>query len=198
MNESFDRLKELLKRLPGLGGKSAEKIALHLTLERPPEGEELLRALKSALEDVGACPECGGLSERGKICGICSNPSRNSKLLCVVERSSDIPSIEKSGAWRGKYHVLGGKLSPLRKIGPDKLNLEKLAKRAETDGVEEILLALSNDIEAEATCHYIQENIIADKRIKLTRIGFGLPSGSQLGYADSGTIKSALDSRKNF
>ena len=118
--------------------------------------------------------------------------------MCVVEKASDIAAIEKSGAWRGKYHVLGGKLSPIKKIGPDKLNLASLARRAEESGITEIILALSNDIEAEATCHYIQERVAAPRGIRLTRIGFGLPSGSQLGFADSDTIKSALESRKAF
>lgn len=198
MSESFDRLVRALRKLPGLGAKSAERMALHLALERQDEAREIAAAISTALGRVTPCPECAGLSEDGKLCAICGNPGRRQDAICIVERSSDIAAIEKSGAWRGKYHVLGGKLSPLHKIGPDKLNLAALSKRIEGGGVEEIILALSNDIEGEATCHYINERIIGGREIRLTRIGFGLPSGSQLGFADSGTIKSALESRKTF
>jgi len=158
----------------------------------------LADSILAALEHVTPCPVCMGLSEDGKLCKICGDNSRNDTVVCVVEKPADIEAIEKSGAWRGKYHVLGGKLSPLKKIGPEKLNIASLAKRIESGEIEEIILALSNDIEGEATCHYIQERIIADKNIRLSRIGFGLPSGSQLGFADAGTIKSAIDSRKSF
>lgn len=198
MSEAFDRLAKALKKLPGLGMKSAERMALHMALENQGEAREIAAAITAALERVTPCPECFGLSEDGKLCAVCANPVRLQNAVCIVERSSDIAAIEKSGAWRGKYHVLGGKLSPLHKIGPDKLNLAALAKRLESGEISEIILALSNDIEGEATCHYIQERIVGAREIRLTRIGFGLPSGSQLGFADSGTIKSALDSRKEF
>lgn len=173
-------------------------MAMHLALENRADAMEIADSIAEALERITPCPECFGLAENGALCEICADASRISDSVCVVEKASDIEAIEKSGAWRGKYHVLGGKLSPLKKIGPDKLNMATLAKRVEDGGVSEIILALSNDIEAEATCHYIQERIASPLGIKLTRIGFGLPSGSQLGFADSGTIKSALDSRKTF
>ena len=173
-------------------------MAMHLALENRADAMEIADSIAAALERITPCPECFGLSENGQLCEICADASRISGAICVVEKASDIEAIEKSGAWRGKYHVLGGKLSPLKKIGPDKLNMASLIKRTEDAAVSEIILALSNDIEAEATCHYIQERIATPRGIKLTRIGFGLPSGSQLGFADSGTIKSALDSRKTF
>lgn len=198
MSESFDRLKNALRKLPGTGLKSAERMAMYLALENRADAAEIAESIAAALGRITPCPECFGLSEGGLPCGICSDASRIPDALCVVEKASDIAAIEKSGAWRGKYHVLGGKLSPIKKIGPEKLNLASLAKRAEESGIAEITLALSNDIEAEATCHYIQERVAAPLGIRLTRIGFGLPSGSQLGFADSGTIKSALESRKAF
>lgn len=198
MGPHFDNLKNVLKKLPGMGAKSAERTAAFLSLENQDSARELAKAIHAALEHVSPCPLCGSLSEDGKPCKICADNSRTSTSLCIVEKSADVDSIEKSGAWRGKYHVLGGKLSPLKRIGPDKLNLKSLSVRIESDGVEEIILALSNDIEGEATCHYIQERIVGTRSIRLTRIGFGLPSGSQLGYADSGTIKSAIDARKDF
>lgn len=198
MSKSFDRLKNALKKLPGTGQKSAERMAMHLALENRADALEIAEAITAALGRITPCPECFGLSENGQLCEICVDASRISDALCVVEKASDIAAIEKSGAWRGKYHVLGGKLSPLKKIGPEKLNLAALSKRVDESGITEIILALSNDIEAEATCHYIQERIAAPRAVRLTRIGFGLPSGSQLGFADSGTIKSALESRKLF
>lgn len=198
MSKSFDRLKNALKKLPGTGQKSAERMAMHLALENRADALEIAEAITAALGRITPCPECFGLAENGQRCEICADASRISDALCVVEKASDIAAIEKSGAWRGKYHVLGGKLSPLKKIGPEKLNLAALSKRVYESGITEIILALSNDIEAEATCHYIQERIAAPRAVRLTRIGFGLPSGSQLGFADSGTIKSALESRKLF
>ena len=198
MSKAFENLKNALKKIPGTGAKSAERMAIFLALENRQHARDVAGAIISALERVTPCPKCFGLSEDGNLCGICSDVSRSEKSICVVEKSSDIDAIERSGAWSGKYHVLGGKLSPLKKIGPDKLNLEQHSARIESDGVEEIILALSNDIEGEATCHYIQERIVGPHSVKLTRIGFGLPSGSQLGFADAGTIKNAIDARKTF
>lgn len=198
MSESFEKLKSALRKLPGTGMKSAERMALHLALENQSDARALASAIISALEHTTPCPVCGGLSEDGELCEICKNPARSDSAICVVERASDIDAIEKSGAWRGKYHVLGGKLSPLKKIGAENLNMASLAKRTESGEIEEIMLALSNDIEGKATCLFIQERIVGSKPVRLTRIGFGLPSGSQLGFADSETIKNALDSRKSF
>ena len=148
MSKSFDRLKNALKRLPGTGVKSAERMALHLALENRADAIEIAESITAALERITPCPECFGLSENGQPCEICSDASRISDCLCVVEKASDISAIEKSGAWRGKYHVLGGKLSPIKKIGPDKLNIAQLLKRVENSQIKEIILALSNDIEA--------------------------------------------------
>ena len=199
MGEHFEKLKGALRKLPGLGHRSAERIALHLSVENPSAAREFMRALGEALENITPCPLCNGVSENGELCGICSDPARENGALCVVERASDIAAIERSGAWRGRYHVLGGKLSPLRKIGPDALNLASLERRLSGDeNIRELILALSNDIEGEATCHYIQTKIAAGKSVGITRIGFGLPSGSQLGFADPTTIKSALEARRKL
>lgn len=196
--ESFNNLKKVLKKLPSFGLKSAETVALHLALENQTQARELVEAINCALENITACPDCGGLSEKGMLCPICSDTTRNASAVCVVEKSIDINAIEKSGAWRGKYHVIGGKLSPLHKITPEKLNIAQLIQKVADGSVSEIMLALSNDIEGEATCHYIQEKLSEFENVVLTRIGFGLPSGSQLSFADTNTIKSAMNSRKNF
>ena len=128
---------------------------------------------------------------------VCSDPRREHRVVCVVENVPDLVAIERSGSWRAAYHVLHGKLSPLRGVGPEDLNITNLLSRLESGEVDELVLALSNDVEGEATCHYLQEHIPASG-INVTRIGFGIPSGGGVLYADSVTLKSALDSRRAF
>ncbi len=198
MGKSFQNLCASLSKLPGMGRRSAQRAALHLLFGSQQDARLLLETLSDALENVTPCPICGGISERGQVCAICSDKNRNTSAICLVESAADIEAIEKSGAWRGVYHVLGGKLSPIKNIGVGDLNFKQLENRVASGEVCEIVLALSNDIEGEATCHYVMKKFENVGNLRLTRIGFGLPSGSQLGFADSGTIKSALDSRKNF
>ncbi|MEX0324879.1 MAG: recombination mediator RecR [Puniceicoccaceae bacterium] len=197
MSDSFEYLQQCLKRLPGLGYRSAERVALHLLVERPDACNELMEALEQARTKVAACPTCGNLSE-GSACGICQDHSRNGSLLCIVESVTDLRSMERAGAYRGRYHVLQGKLSPIHGVGPENLNLSGLRERLEKEAVAEIILALSNDIEGEATCHYLQEEIVAGLPIKVSRIGFGLPSGGGIPYADATTLRSALEGRRKF
>ncbi len=199
MSDAFENLKAALRKAPGIGAKAAERIALNIAVENRELGALLRQSIDEALNSLSACPECGALSENGKLCRICADPSRRADAVCVVESVLDIFSIEKSGAWRGRYFVLGGKLSPLKRIGPEKLGIDRLKDLVVKNSVVEIILALSNDIEGEATCRYLQEAVFADMpQVKLSRIGFGLPSGSGLLFADSSTIKSALDSRKIY
>ena len=197
MSSAFERLQQCLKRLPGLGYRSAERLALHLLVEKPEAGSELIDLLKEASESVHACPICGNLCE-GERCEICEDNSRNPNLLCVVETVPDLRSMERAGAYRGLYHVLQGKLSPIHGVGPEHLNIESLKSRLEPGGFKEVILALSNDIEGEATCHYLQEEVFAPKGIPVSRIGFGLPSGGGIPYADATTLRSALDGRRNY
>lgn len=197
MTPSFERLQQTLKKLPGLGWRSAERVALHLLVERASALPELIAALEEAASKVRPCRECGHLAE-GDLCPICSNPRRDPAVLCVVERVPDLLAVEKSGAYSGRYHVLQGKLSPLKGVGPEHLALGKLASRLDTGGVTELILALGNDIEGEATCHYIQDRIAAPRAIRVTRIGFGLPSGGDLVYADATTLRSALEGRRSY
>lgn len=195
MTPSFERLQDILKRLPGLGFRSAERIALNLTVEKPDLLPKLLEALQAAKERIGRCRVCGNLCEAEE-CEICRHPKRNRKLVCVVEQVPDLVAIERAGAFFGTYHVLHGKLAPIDGVGPEDLNLEALSRRLDADSVEEVILALSNDIEAEVTCHYIRGNIMSGKAVKVTRIGFGLPSGGGIVYADAITLKSAIDGRR--
>lgn len=196
MTPSFEELTRQLRRLPGLGARSAERIALHLVLEKRERAASLNEALEGALAGSQACERCGNLSE-GPECKICADVTRDEALLCIVESVSDLYSIEKSGSFRGYYHVLGGRLSPINGVHPEDLNFEGLRQRLEGSAVAEVLLALSADIESQATCHYIQSEILADfPEVKLTRIGFGLPSTSAIGYADAQTLQHAIDGRR--
>jgi len=194
---SLDRLQQALRRLPGIGYRSAERIALHLVLGKPEQLDELVGALGDAARTVRRCERCGNLTEEA-LCPICADPKRDPRAVCVVENIPDLVAIERSGSWRAVYHVLHGKLSPLRGVGPDDLNFSALFARLAEGGVDELVLALSNDVEGEATCHYLQEHLPPSHPLKVTRIGFGIPSGGGVLYADSVTLKSALDSRRAF
>lgn len=197
MASAFDNLVQVLKKLPGLGNRSAERIAIHLLAEKREKIPQLVESLETAAKTLKRCESCGNLSEE-TLCEICSNPSRDASQLCIVESVSDLIALEKSGAWRGLYHVLNGKLSPLKGVGPEDLNLAHFSERIESDDVTEVLFALSNDIEGEATCHYIQEQWLQREGLSVSRIGFGLPSGGDILYADVTTLRNALESRKGF
>ena len=196
MTPAFEKLQKHLKQLPGLGYRSAERIALHLLVERPERLPALVAALQEAAGAVRRCTRCGNLAE-GERCAICADPRRAAEVVCVVEQVPDLVAIERSGAFRGTYHVLHGKLSPVQGIGPEQLNLAALVARLEQGEVQELILALSNDVEGEATCHYLVDRIPAG-RVKVSRIGFGLPSGGGVLYADSITLKSALEGRRHY
>jgi recombination protein RecR len=193
---AFEKLQKHLKQLPGVGYRSAERIALHLLVERPERLPALVEALQAAAAAVHRCARCGNLAE-GERCAICADEKRLSGVVCVVEQVPDLVAIERSGAFRGTYHVLHGKLSPISGVGPEHLNLASLVARIEAGEIQELILALSNDVEGEATCHYLVDQVPAG-RVKLTRIGFGLPSGGGVLYADSVTLKSALDGRRSY
>ncbi len=197
MTPAFEKLLEELKRLPGLGYRSAERLALHLLVERPERLDPLVGALREARDHVGRCEVCGNLAEGG-LCAVCADVRRDAGALCVVEQVPDLASIERSGAWKGRYHVLHGKLSPIHGVGPEDLNMAALRTRLESGEVRELVLALSNDIEGQATCHYLQEEVVGKRPVRVTRIGFGLPSGGGVTYADAVTLRSALDGRREY
>ena len=197
MTPTFEHLQGLLKKLPGLGYRSAERLALHLLVEKPESLEPLMEALKNAAETIHRCPRCGNLAET-ETCEICADERRDGNMLCIVEQVPDLAAIERSGSFRGRYHVLHGKLSPIHGVGPEHLNFESLTARLEAEPIREIILALSNDIEGEATCHYLQDAVLANRDLEISRIGFGLPSGGGITFADANTVKSALAGRKAF
>lgn len=197
MTPAYEKLLQQLKRLPGLGYRSAERIAMHLLVEQRGELTGLIEALGEAKSVVGRCGTCGNIAEDDQ-CAICADDRRDVTKVCVVEHVPDLIAIERSGAWKGGYHVLHGKLSPIHGVGPEKLNFESLERRLAADDISEFVLALSNDIEGQATCHYIQEELVGEQAIEVTRIGFGLPSGGGVTFADSVTLRSALESRRAY
>ena len=197
MTPAFERLQQQLKQLPGVGFRSAERMALHLLVGKPGALPVLVSALEEAARSVRRCARCGNLAE-GEACAICADERRDQAVVCVVENVPDLVALERSAAYRGVYHVLHGKLSPIHGVGPGDLNFASLLERAQAGEVKELILALSNDVEGEATCHYLTEHLPADAGIQVTRLGFGLPSGGGVLYADSVTLKSALDARREY
>jgi recombination protein RecR len=193
---TLETLQKQLKQLPGIGYRSAERIALHLLVEKPSRLPELVAALEAAAKNVRRCMVCGNLAEAGQ-CPICADDKRRHGQVCVVEYVTDLAAIERSAAYRGRYHVLHGKLSPIRGVAPEDLNLAALLQRINSGEVTELILALSNDVEGEATCHYLTERL-PRTGMKVTRIGFGLPSGGGVLYADAVTLKSALEGRRDY
>lgn len=197
MTPAFDQLIQRLKQLPGVGFRSAERIGLHLLVEKPERLPALVQVLQQAAASVRRCKRCGNLAE-AEHCPICADERRDASVVCVVEHVPDLVALERSSAHRGGYHVLHGKLSPIHGVGPDDLNFSPLLARIAAGEVKELILALSNDVEGEATCHYLTQQLPADGSVRVTRIGFGLPSGGGVLYADSVTLKSALDGRRDY
>ena len=195
MNPAFKALVERLKKLPGLGYRSAEKIALHLLVEAPESANALIDSLSVASEVLRRCPITGNITD-SDTCAIYADSARDRTVVSVVEQIPDLMALERSGAFRGTYHVLHGRLSPLNGIGPDEINLDALSRRLDSDGISELILALPNDIESEATCHYIQEEIIGERPIVVSRIGFGLPSSRGIDLADPATLRNAMTGRR--
>lgn len=197
MTPAFEQLQQALKRLPGVGYRSAERMALHLLVEKPARLRDLVGALETAARAVRRCVRCGNLAE-GETCAVCAEPRRDGAVVCVVEHVPDLVAIERSGAYRGSYHVLHGRLSPINGVGPAELNWASLKTRLETGEVRELILALGNDVEGEATCHFIQQHLPLGGAVKVSRIGFGLPSGGGVLYADAVTLRSALEGRREY
>ena len=195
--ESVKALVGELKRLPGVGPRSAERMAIWLLQHPKADPLALATALQTAKEEVVPCPVCGFFATR-ETCGICDDPKRDPSLLCVVEQATDVLPLERSGAFRGRYHCLGGKLSPLDRVSPEDLRIPQLVQRIETAETElEVILALGADVEGEATSNYLAE-ILRGKNCRITRIAQGLPAGGGLDHADELTLMRALEGRRAF
>ncbi len=182
-----------LSRLPGIGGKSASRIAFYMLGMDRPSVERLVSAIIELKDNITTCSRCGGISD-SEVCSICSDQGRDRSLLCVVEGARDVFTIEASGEFRGFYHVLGGLIAPLDGIGPDDLNISSLVKRCGSTHPDEVILALNPTIEGDATTLYLA-GLLAPLGIKVTRIAHGLPVGSDLEYADSATVAKSIEGR---
>lgn len=187
---------ESFKSLPGIGEKTAERLTFSLISFDKDKLSSFADAIISARDKIKKCSVCGNITD-DDICNICKDKERNSKIVFVVEKSKDISLFEKINVFRGKYHVLGGLISPLDGIGPEDVNIDNLIKRVETDGIEEIILSLKPSIEGETTMQYIKK-ILEGKNIKITKLSTGIPIGTDIEYIDSMTLEFALEGRKDI
>jgi recombination protein RecR len=190
----IDDLAGELARLPGIGRKTALRLTHHLLRQPPEQCRRLAEALVAVTERVGRCARCRNYTE-APLCPLCADPRRDPATVCVVEEPADIAAVERAGAFRGLYHVLGGRLSPLDGVGPDDLAIGALLDRLAPDGVREVILATNPSLEGEATALYLQRQL-AGRGVTVTRIARGLPVGGDLEYADGGTIAQALAARR--
>ena len=194
--ESITTLIAALGKLPGIGPRSAERVALHLVQTDAPTVKLLAEAILTARERIRFCSICGALTETDP-CGICTGSRRDGSMVCVVERPTDILSLEKANSFRGRYHVLGGKISPLNGIGPEELRISQLEARLAREPIHEVVIALSTDVEGDATGFYLAKRLAA-QGLKVTRIAHGLPVGSGLDFADELTLTRALEGRREI
>lgn len=192
--DSLDNVIRLLSTLPGIGQRSAMRIAFHLLKNDPRHTEQLSRALQELRTTVRFCSQCGGLTD-GELCEICSDSSRDPALICVVEEPQDIYAIEKTGEFRGLYHVLMGALSPLDGIGPDDLRIRELIERVKAVSCREIFVATNPTLEGDATAHYITE-LVRRPGLAVTRISHGIPTGASIEFADSGVLARSIRDRR--
>jgi len=193
MNE-IERLITLLARLPGLGPRSARRAALQLIKRRESLLEPLAKAMDEAARTIRSCSACGNL-DTADPCQICADERRDAATICVVEDVADLWALERTGAFRGLYHVLGGTLSAIDGVGPDELRIPALAARAAAEGVREVILATNLTVEGQTTAHYITEKL-AGADVSVTRLAHGVPVGGELDYLDDGTLTAALRARR--
>ena len=191
---SIQELIDALGRLPGIGPKSAQRIAFHLLKADPTESERLAAAVTRARERVSFCEQCFNLAE-GTRCGICDDPSRDQTVLCVVEEPRDVVAIERTREFKGRYHVLGGAIDHLQGVGPEQLRIRELVARVGAEGIEEIILGMNPNIEGEATALYLTR-LLDVPGLVVSRIASGLPVGGDLEYADELTLGRALEGRR--
>jgi len=192
--KGLERLIEALRTLPGVGPRSAQRMAYYLLQHERPGAETLARALADALATVRHCSQCNNFTEE-EVCALCRSPRRDRSLLCVVETPGDLAMVEQTSTYSGMYFVLMGRLSPLDGVGPRDIHLDRLVKRAADGSVREVILATNFTVEGEATAHYISE-LLTGKGLTVTRIARGLPVGGELEHVDSGTLAQAVIERR--
>ena len=188
------KLIDALRALPGVGPKTAQRMAFHLLQGGRGGARTLAEALTAGLAAIGRCQRCRMLTDTD-LCSICASNSRETSLLCVVESPADVVAVEQSGSYRGRYFVLHGHLSPLDGIGPDKLNIGSLVARAQADEVKEVLLALNATVEGQSTAHYVTGELVG-ANIIVSRLAQGVPIGGELDYLDEGTLAAAIKARR--
>ena len=195
---SIDRLTRELAKLPGVGKKTALRLCYHLVKGSKEDARNLARSLVDMVERVHACPQCGYFCE-GELCEICADPTREPALLCVVEEAFQVGAIDRTGRYKGRFHVLGGRLSPLDGVGPESLNIGNLVERVRAlePGTVEVILATNTSVEGEATAVYL-ENLLRPFTMRVTRLARGLPMGSDLEYVDGTTLAEALRGRREM
>ncbi len=192
---AIERLAEELARFPGIGSKTAQRLAFHAVRLGPVHGAALARAVSEVTDEVGTCSRCFFLSERGQLCSVCSQPAREQGVICIVEEPGDVLAIERSGEYHGLYHVLGGVLSPLEGVGPSEIHANELLARVAAGSVREVILATDSDVEGEATASYLQRRL-EPTGVRVTRLAHGLPVGGELAYADERTVARAFSGRQ--
>lgn len=197
----IEQLTKELSRLPGVGPKTALRLVYHLMKEPADQARRLAAAIREVADRIRPCSRCGNFSE-DELCEVCSNPKRDPSVICVVEEAYEVSAIERTGEYRGLYHVLGGRLSPLDGVGPEELNMEALADRVRGNGdeegtVEEVIVATNASVEGEATAVYL-ENLVRPMGVRVTRLARGIPVGSDLEYVDGTTIVEALTGRREM
>lgn len=185
-----------IAKLPGIGEKTAERLAMHILRSPRTEVEQLANSIITAKENIRLCKHCFGLSD-DDVCQICSNPARDAALLCVVEQPADMVAMEKSGAFNGRYHILSGVLSPMNGVGPEDIRLDDLIAKIERGRVKEVVLATSTTVEGDATAAYIKERLVK-YTLKVTRIASGVPIGGDLKYVDQVTLQKAMEKRHDL
>ncbi|GEN28799.1 recombination protein RecR [Halovibrio variabilis] len=191
-----EQLMEAFRVLPGVGPKTAQRMAMHLLERERPGGQRLAAVIQQAIEEVGYCQRCRTLTE-ADICALCESPRRDDTLLCVVESPADQLAIEEAGGFKGRYFVLHGHLSPLDGVGPESIGLDLLEARVAEGLIEEVVLATNPTIEGEATAHYIA-SLLSEYGVKLSRLAYGVPMGGELEYVDGGTLSRAFNGRLPF
>src|SRR3982751_4143593 len=196
LGSEIERLIQLLAKLPGLGPRSARRAALALLKKRDTLLEPLADSLREPADAILTCQVCGNLDTQSP-CAICSDPRRDPHLLCVVEDVADLWALERAGVFRGRYHVLGGALSALDGVTPERLNLPTLLERVKTGGANEIILAMNATVEGQTTAHYLLDALEA-YGVKITRLAHGVPVGGELDYLDEGTLSAAFKARRSF
>ena len=194
VSADIERLIGLLAKLPGLGPRSARRAVLHLVKRRESLAQPLAKAMAETLDNIKTCSRCGNLDSQDP-CALCRDPKREGSVICVVEDVADLWALERSAAFRGHYHILGGTLSALDGIGPEDLNIPGLLARVNEDGVKEVILATSATVDGQTTAHFLADKL-AGTKAEVTELAHGVPVGGELDYLDDGTLSAALRDRR--